>query len=60
MAAKYKVGLIGAGRAGVPRARAFDKHPLCEIVAITDTDQANRLGLQTLWCTRLLRLGRHA
>ena len=41
MAAKYKVGLIGAGRAGVPRARAFDKHPLCEIVAITDTDQAN-------------------
>ena len=25
---KYKVALIGAGRAGVPRARAFDMHPL--------------------------------
>ncbi len=39
--AKYKVGLIGAGRAGVPRARAFDMHPLCEVVAIADTDHAN-------------------
>ena len=39
--AKYKVGLIGAGRAGVPRARAFDIHPLCEVVAIADTDRAN-------------------
>ena len=39
--AKYKVGLIGAGRAGVPRARAFDLHPLCEVVAIADTDRAN-------------------
>lgn len=38
---KYKVGLIGAGRAGVPRARAFDMHPLCEVVAIADTDRAN-------------------
>ena len=38
---KYKVGLIGAGRAGVPRARAFDMHPLCEIVAIADTDRNN-------------------
>ena len=38
---KYKVGLIGAGRAGVPRARAFDLHPLCEVVAIADTDRAN-------------------
>ena len=39
--AKYKVGLIGAGRAGVPRARAFDLHPLCKVVAIADTDRAN-------------------
>ena len=39
--AKYKVGLIGAGRAGVPRARAFDMHPLCKVVAIADTDRAN-------------------
>ena len=39
--AKYKVGLIGAGRAGVPRARAFDAHPLCEVVAIADTDPDN-------------------
>ena len=38
---KYKVGLIGAGRAGVPRARAFDMHPRCQLVAIADTDRAN-------------------
>lgn len=39
--ATYKVGLIGAGRAGVPRARAFDMHPSCEVVAIADTDREN-------------------
>ncbi len=39
--ATYKVGLIGSGRAGVPRARAFDMHPLCEVVAIADTDRDN-------------------
>ena len=38
---EYKVALIGAGRAGVPRARAFDMHPLCQVVAIADTDQSN-------------------
>ncbi len=39
--AKYKVGLIGAGRAGVPRARAFDLHPSCKVTAIADTDPEN-------------------
>lgn len=39
--ATYKVGLIGAGRAGVPRARAFDMHPSCEVVAVADTDTEN-------------------
>ncbi|MBT5057208.1 MAG: Gfo/Idh/MocA family oxidoreductase [Gemmatimonadetes bacterium] len=38
---KYRVGLIGAGRAGPSRARGFDAHPLCKVVAIADTDPAN-------------------
>ena len=39
--AKYRVGVIGCGRAGTTRARAFDLHPLCEVVAIADTDPEN-------------------
>ncbi len=43
--AKYRVGIIGMGRAGTSRARAFDLHPLCEVVAIADTDPENlKLG----------------
>ena len=38
---KYKVGVIGCGRAGTGRARAFDLHPLCEVVAGADTDPKN-------------------
>ena len=38
---KYRVGVIGCGRAGTGRARAFDLHPLCEVVAIADTDPEN-------------------
>ena len=38
---KYRVGIIGCGRAGTGRARAFDLHPLCEVVAIADTDPEN-------------------
>ena len=37
----YRVGIIGCGRAGAPRARAFDAHPRCEVVAIADTDPEN-------------------
>ncbi len=37
----YRVGLIGSGRAGLPRARAFDLHPRCEVVAVVDTDAEN-------------------
>lgn len=39
--AKYRVALIGCGRAGLPRARAFDMHPLCQVVALADTDVEN-------------------
>ena len=39
--AKYRVGVIGCGRAGAPRARAFDVHPLCQVTAIADTDPEN-------------------
>ena len=39
--AKYRVALIGCGRAGLPRARAFDMHPLCQVVALADTDAEN-------------------
>ena len=38
---RYRVGLIGGGRAGPARARAFDAHPLCEMVAVADTDPEN-------------------
>jgi len=38
---KYRVGIIGCGRAATPRARAFDVHPLCKVVAIADTDPEN-------------------
>ncbi|NKB68885.1 MAG: hypothetical protein GKR89_17605 [Candidatus Latescibacteria bacterium] len=38
---KYRVGVIGCGRAGTSRARAFDVHPLCRVVAIADTDPEN-------------------
>lgn len=40
-APKYRVGVIGCGRAGTGRARAFDLHPLCDVVAIADTDPEN-------------------
>ena len=44
---KYRVGLIGCGRAGTPRARAFDLHPLCAVTALADTDPENlELGCQ--------------
>lgn len=38
---KYRVALIGGGRAGPSRARAFDAHPLCALVAVADTDPEN-------------------
>ena len=38
---KYRVALIGGGRAGPSRARAFDAHPLCSVVAVADTDPEN-------------------
>ena len=38
---KYKVGGIGIGRAGTGRVRAYDIHPLCEVVAVADSDEAN-------------------
>lgn len=37
----YRVGIIGCGRAGAPRGRAFAVHPRCEVVAIADTDPEN-------------------
>ena len=40
--AKYRVGVIGAGRKGTQHARAYDLNPLSEIVAVADTDKANR------------------
>ena len=44
---KYRVGVIGCGRAGTTRARAFNLHPLCQVVAIADTDPENiELGCQ--------------
>ena len=38
---KYKVAGIGIGRAGTGRVRAYDVHPLCEVVAVADSDQYN-------------------
>ena len=38
---RYRVGVIGCGRAGLPRAHAFDAHPACRVVALADTDAEN-------------------
>jgi predicted dehydrogenase len=38
---KYKVAGIGIGRAGTGRVRAYDANPLCEVVAVADSDQYN-------------------
>lgn len=38
---KYKVALIGCGRAGPSRAHTFDMHPLCKMAAVADTDSEN-------------------
>ena len=38
---KYKVGGIGMGRAGTGRVRAYDANPMCEVVAVADSDQYN-------------------
>ena len=38
---KYRVGVIGCGRAGTGRARGFMLHPKTEIVAACDTDAEN-------------------
>ncbi len=45
---EYRVGVIGCGRAGTPRARAFDAHPSCKVTAIADTDPEN-LELTSGW-----------
>ncbi len=37
--AKYRVGVIGVGRQGSYHARAYDLHPLCEVVAGVNTGQ---------------------
>ena len=51
---KYRVGVIGCGRAGTGRARAFDLHPLCGVVAIADTDPENlKLGCRHFNASRL-------
>lgn len=41
-AARYRVGVIGCGRAGAVRAHAFHVHPACEVTAVADTDAENR------------------
>ncbi len=38
---KYKVGGIGIGRAGTGRTRAYAVHPLCEVVAVAESDPVN-------------------
>ena len=54
---KYRVGVIGCGRAGTSRARAFDVHPLCKVVAIADTDaEKSGVGLPPLRGARLRHL----
>ena len=40
--ARYRVGVIGAGRKGTQHARAYDLNPLSEVVAVADTDEENR------------------
>jgi len=43
--------VIGIGRAGTTRARAFDLHPLCQVVALADTDPENlALGKKRFNC----------
>ena len=39
--AKYKVAGIGIGRAGTGRTRAYAIHPLCEVVAVAESDPPN-------------------
>jgi predicted dehydrogenase len=39
--AKYRVGVIGAGRKGTQHARAYQLNPLSEVVAIADNDVDN-------------------
>ncbi len=39
--AKYRVGVIGAGRKGTQHARAYQLNPLAEVVAVADTDEDN-------------------
>ena len=39
--AKYRVGLIGAGRKGTQHARAYVLNPHTEVVAVADTDAEN-------------------
>ena len=39
--AKYRVGVIGAGRKGTQHARAYALNPSTEVVAIADNDQEN-------------------
>lgn len=41
MTEPYRVALIGCGRAGLPRAHAFEVHPSCRMVAVADTDAEN-------------------
>ena len=40
--ARYRVGVIGAGRKGTQHARAYDLNPRSEVVAVADTDEENR------------------
>ena len=39
--AKYRVGLIGAGRKGTQHARAYMLDPRAEVVAVADGDPEN-------------------
>ena len=39
--AKYRVAGVGIGRAGTGRTRAYAIHPLCEVVAVAESDAAN-------------------
>ena len=39
--AKYRVGVIGAGRKGTQHARAYQLNPLSEVVAVADSDADN-------------------
>lgn len=39
--AKYSVGIIGGGRMGTNYARAYQLHPMTEVIAVADTDPEN-------------------